>query len=239
MSTLTRHSAPQQLAAAATLLVLLLAAVAPGPVGWLAGATYALVGGMALDGAMRRAGADTFGPAGLVTLVRAVLGGVVTALVVDGLVTGTVGVAALFVFAAVALVLDAVDGRVARGTDTVTAWGARFDMEADAALLLVLSLYVATLLGPWVLAIGLMRYAFVAAAQVWPWLGGSLDVRFSAKVVAALQGVVLVVVASGLLPVLLAGALVAAALGALAWSFAHDVARLHRASRPADVESAA
>lgn len=212
------------------LLMLLLGMVQPGPVGWLAAATYALVGGLALDGAMRRAGADAFGPAGLVTLARATLGGVVTALVVDAVVTGAVPVAALVGFAALALALDAVDGRVARGTGTVSAWGARFDMEADAALLLVLSAYVATLLGPWVLAIGLMRYGFVAAAWAWPWLGGSLSVRLSAKVVAALQGVVLVVVASGLLPVLLAGVLVAAALGALTWSFAHDVARLQRAS---------
>ena len=44
---------------------------------------------------------------------------------------------------AVALALDGVDGRVARRTETVTAVGARFDMEVDAFLILVLSVYVA------------------------------------------------------------------------------------------------
>ena len=39
--------------------------------------------------------------------------------------------------------LDAVDGQVARRTGTVSALGARFDMEVDAFLILVLSVYVA------------------------------------------------------------------------------------------------
>ena len=69
-----------------------------------------------------------------------------------------------------ALALDAVDGWVARRTGTVSALGARFDMEVDAFLILVLSGYVAPTLGGWVLAIGLMRYAFVAAGWVLPWL---------------------------------------------------------------------
>ena len=38
----------------------------------------------------------------------------------------------LVALAAVALVLDAVDGRVARRTGTVSPFGARFDMEVDA-----------------------------------------------------------------------------------------------------------
>ena len=68
----------------------------------------------------------------------------------------------------VALILDAVDGKVARRTGTSTPLGARFDMEVDAFLILVLSVYVAMSLGPWVLLIGVMRYAFVAAARVAP-----------------------------------------------------------------------
>ena len=39
----------------------------------------------------------------------------------------------------VALALDGVDGQVARRTRTVSALGARFDMEVDAFLVLVLS----------------------------------------------------------------------------------------------------
>lgn len=235
-STLTRHSAPLQQAAGAGALVVLLAVVAAGPglgpAGWVAGVGHAAGLHLLLTGAVRRAGEPTLGPAGLVTLTRAVLVGVVTALVADGLVTGAVPVTLLVTCATVALVLDGVDGAVARRTGTATPLGARFDMETDAVLLLVLSGYVATLLGPWVLAIGLMRYAFVAAGAVparWggaPFLRGVLPPRFSAKAVAAAQGIVLVVAASGLVP--FAGPLVAAALVALSWSFARDVRRLWR-----------
>ncbi len=220
-------------AAAGQLILLALVALGPGlgPVGVAAGLAYTLAGGLVLGAAARRAGAVTLGPAGLVTLGRAVLVGAVTALVADGLVTGTPATAALVGLAALALSLDAVDGKVARRTGTVTPLGARFDMEADAVLLLVLSVHVAVLLGPWVLAIGLMRYAFVAAAPFAPWLRGELPARLSAKTVAAAQGVVLVVAASGLLPAVGSIALVGIALGALIWSFARDIALLHRTGR--------
>src|SRR5919199_1802310 len=66
--------------------------------------------------------------------------------------------------------LDCVDGQVARRTRTTSALGARFDMEVDAFLLLVLSVVVARAAGPWVLAIGLMRYAYVAGGALLPWL---------------------------------------------------------------------
>ena len=76
----------------------------------------------------------------------------------------------LVVLATIALILDGVDGQVARRTNTVTALGARFDMEVDTFLLLVLSAHIAPALGVWVLAIGLMRYAWVAARWLLPWL---------------------------------------------------------------------
>ena len=81
---------------------------------------------------------------------------------------------------------------MARRTGTVSRFGARFDMETDAALLLVLSAYVARDLGLWVLAIGLARYVFLAAKVPLPWLRGQAPPRPWCKVVAALQGVVLV-----------------------------------------------
>ncbi len=79
-------------------------------------------------------------------------------------------VTALVALSAVALVLDWVDGQVARRTHTESAFGARFDMEVDAFLILVLSVYVATSVGAWVLAIGLARYLLLAAERVLPWL---------------------------------------------------------------------
>ncbi|GAA4711617.1 hypothetical protein GCM10023215_62510 [Pseudonocardia yuanmonensis] len=221
----------QQAAAAGAQLVLLTALTAAtglGPAGWLAGAAYAAGLHALLGGAARRARAETLGPADLVTLGRAVLIGGVTALVVDGL--GSVGPAVLPLvgLASVALALDFVDGRVARRTGTASALGARFDMETDAFLLLVLSVQVAAVAGPWVLVIGGLRYAFVAAGRVLPWLTGSLPPRFSAKAVAAAQGIVLVVAAAGILPVAAAVVLVAGALTALLWSFGRDTLVLYR-----------
>jgi phosphatidylglycerophosphate synthase len=128
-------------------------------------------------------------------------------------------------------VLDAVDGKVARRTGTVSPVGARFDMEVDAFLVLVLSVHVAGILGPWVLAIGAMRYVYVAAGWVLPWLRGPVPPSYIAKTVAAVQGVVLAVVSAQLLPNAVAVVLVAAALVLLAWSFARSVLLLWQAAR--------
>ena len=127
------------------------------------------------------------------------------------------------VLASVALVTDAVDGRVARRTGTVSAFGARFDMETDAALLLVLSTYVARDLGLWVLAIGLARYVFLAAKLALALVAGA---GASPAVVQgrgrAAGGRALVVAASGLLPDPVATVALVVALALLAESFAHE-----------------
>jgi phosphatidylglycerophosphate synthase len=196
-------------------LAALAATTGLGPAGWLAGVGYGLV----TLAALRRA---RLGPADRVTLTRATLVGGVTALVTDS-VTRPVPVPVLVALAAVALSLDAVDGWVARRTGTVSTLGARFDMEVDAFLLLVLSGYVARPLGGWVLAVGLMRYGFAAAGWLLPWLRAQLPPRYWRKVVAATQGVVLVVAASGLLPRPVAVILVALALALLVESFGRDV----------------
>ena len=122
-----------------------------------------------------------------------------------------------------ALVLDLVDGKVARRTATASALGARFDMEIDAFLILVLSVYVAPSLGAWVLAIGLMRYAYLAATWALGWLRGPLPPRYWRKVVAAVQGIVLTVASAGVLPPALMVAAVALALALLIESFGRDV----------------
>jgi phosphatidylglycerophosphate synthase len=156
-----------------------------------------------------------------VTYARSLVVAAVTALAAVGGPTP-----ALVVLAALALALDGVDGLVARRTSSASALGARFDMEVDAFLLLVLSVVAARGVGPWVLPIGLMRYVYVAAGALLPWLTAPLPPRFSRKVVAAVQGVVLVAAVSGLLPPTVAVVAVAAALAALCWSFGRDVAWL-------------
>jgi phosphatidylglycerophosphate synthase len=235
MTTVVRPRSTQQLAAGAGGQAVLLAALSAGaglgPVGWLAGTAYTLGLWALLAAAARRALVTTLAPADLVTLVRAVLVGCATALVADGLWNGGASVAPLVVVAAVALVLDAVDGQVARRTGTASALGARFDMEVDAFLLLVLSVHVAAGAGPWVLAIGAMRYAFVAASWTAPWLRAPLPPRHSAKAVAALQGIVLLVATADVAPPPLAVTLLATALALLGWSFGRTVVWLWRNSR--------
>lgn len=69
--------------------------------------------------------------------------------------------------ASVALVLDGVDGFVARKTHTASRFGAHFDMETDALFVLALTLLLWTRerLGPGILLGGLLRPAYV----LWLW----------------------------------------------------------------------
>ncbi|WFE38659.1 CDP-alcohol phosphatidyltransferase family protein [Micromonospora sp. WMMD998] len=228
-------------------LAALAGTVGLGRAGWAAGLAYGMVLLAVLDRGRRRSGADRLGPADWVTLVRATLAGGVTALVVDSF-SRPIAVPALVGLTAVALSLDWVDGQVARRTGTVSALGARFDMEVDSFLVLVLCAYVTGQVGPWVLVIGAMRYAFVAAGWALPWLHGSLPPRYWRKTVAATQGIALAVVAAGVLPAPLAVAVLVGALALLVESFGRDVFWLwrHRAravrqelARPAAVRPAA
>ena len=168
---------------------------------------------------------SVLGAANAVTLTRAVLSSGVAALVV-GSFFGPDRVPTMVALATVALVLDAVDGQVARRTGTTSAFGARFDMEVDAFLILVLSVYVASTTAWWVLIIGLARYLLGAARLVVPWLRGSVPQRFWAKVVAAIQGVVLTVVVADLLPRPVEVGALAVALVLLAESFGREVWQL-------------
>ncbi|GLY48746.1 CDP-alcohol phosphatidyltransferase family protein [Lentzea sp. NBRC 102530] len=195
-----------------------------GPLGWAAGLAYGFATWAFLGYGMQRHRVSSLGPADRVTLARGLMVGAVTALVADR-AGQDVPVALVVTLAAVALSLDWVDGQVARRTGTSTALGARFDMEVDAFLILVLSAYVAVHMGPWVLAIGLMRYVFVAASWRLRWMNAPLPASYARKVVAAVQGIFLVVAASGLLP--FAGVLVGLALASLVWSFGRDVLWLY------------
>ncbi|GAA2756250.1 CDP-alcohol phosphatidyltransferase family protein [Actinopolymorpha rutila] len=188
-----------------------------GLVGWLAGLGFTLGAAGFLVAGFGRTPSRTWTPADRVTLTRLVLIGGVTALVADRL--GAPAPAVMIGIASVALVLDSVDGKVARRTGTVTEFGARFDMEADAFLIMVLSVFVARSAGAWVLAIGAMRYAYVAAGWVLPWLRSSVPPKYARKVVAAIQGVTLVVVSAHLLPEPVEVGVVAGSLILLGWSF--------------------
>ncbi|MFJ5224433.1 CDP-alcohol phosphatidyltransferase family protein [Streptomyces sp. NPDC088400] len=210
------------LGAQGLLLLLLSTEIGLGPAGWLTGAAVGIAMWAVLTRALHRSWARPFGPANHVTLARATLVGGVAALVADSFVNPP-QIPALVALATVALILDAVDGQVARRTGTTSTLGARFDMEVDAFLILVLSVFVAASLGAWVLLIGAMRYAFVAAARVLPWLNGSLPPSMARKTVAALQGIVLLTASAGILPPVTVLAVVLVALALLIWSFARDI----------------
>ncbi|MFI5569358.1 CDP-alcohol phosphatidyltransferase family protein [Streptomyces sp. NPDC051740] len=224
----------QETAVGAGVQILLLAligtAIGMGPAGWLTGLAFAIATWAVLSRALHRSRLRSFGAANRVTLGRATLVGGVTALVADSFQDSPP--VSLFVgLTAVALILDGVDGKVARRTGTSTPLGARFDMEVDAFLILVLSVYVSMAMGPWVLLIGGMRYVFVAAARVRPWLTAPLPPSTARKTVAALQGVLLLLAGAALLPHVVNVGVVVLALGLLVWSFGRDVLWLWRASR--------
>ena len=201
-----------------------------GWVGWVAGAAWCVAVTALLARALSRRGA-TPGPADRVTFARAVLVGGVTALVADDVIGRPLPVALTVTLAVVALVLDGVDGAIARRSGTVSDVGARFDLEVDAFLILVLSVAVARSDGAWVLAIGAMRYALWLAERWLPWLCVPVPFRYWRKVVAATQGVVLTVAVSGLLPSGVVTLALVAALALLAESFGRDVVWLWRRQR--------
>ena len=137
-------------------------------------------------------------------------------------------VTALVSLATVALVLDAVDGKVARRTGTANPLGARFDGEVDAFLILLLSIAVSQRYGGWVLIIGAARYLLLLAGLLVPALAAPLPPRYWGKFVAAVQGIVLTVAISGLLDRLVGMIAVAVALLLLVESFGHDIIWLCR-----------
>ncbi|MFE5408516.1 CDP-alcohol phosphatidyltransferase family protein [Microbacterium sp. NPDC056569] len=205
-------------------------AVPLSPAAWAAGLAYLTASSLLLTRGLRRRRAERFGPANAVTATRSVLAGIVTALVVASF-GGPTATALLVTLVAVALLLDGVDGIVARRTGSESELGARFDMEVDAYLLLVLCVYDARYVGWWVLAIGVLRYAFVVAGFLLPWMRRTLPPRYWRKVVTAACGVALAVVAARVLPPAADVLIAVAALVLVLESFGRDVLWLLRVNR--------
>jgi phosphatidylglycerophosphate synthase len=222
------------LAAQVLLLAGLAGTVGLDGAGWAMGLSCALVIDAALARALARDPWGRLGPAGWITLVRATLAVGVAALTADSF-QGDAPVATLVSLAAAALVLDYVDGRVARRTGTVSRLGGTFDGEIDAFLILVLSVYVAPIAGAWVLAIGAARYAFLAGEWSLAWMRAPLPRRDWRKRVAATEGIALTIAAADVLPLALTRAGLAAALALLAESFGRDVLWLWRNRHAAQV----
>ena len=224
----TVHTVPVTgLIAQMLLLAALAGTVGLSGAGWVVGVTCGIITNALLARGLSRYRSDRLGPADWVTLARATLAGGVAALTADSF-GRPAPVTTLVTLTVVALTLDAVDGWVARRTQTESTLGGLFDGEVDAFLILVLSVYVARSAGAWVLAIGAARYAFFAAGWLLPWMRRTLPPRYWRKVVAATAGVALTVAVPDVLPRFLTNALLAVSLGLLVESFGRDVGWLWR-----------
>lgn len=170
-----------------------------------------------------------FGWANRATLLRACL--VIVLVALAPFAGGIEGSLWLYAWTALlALVLDGVDGRVARATGSQSKFGARFDMELDALFILGLSIAVLALekTGAWVLALGLMRYAFVGASRFINWLNTPLPDSFRRKTICVWQIVTLLVALLPPVHELFASITLATALALLLWSFVLDIRWLYQ-----------
>ena len=166
---------------------------------------------------------SAFGAANQVTLVR----GALVALLA-GLIGEPVDKALATLITAVATgtaMLDGVDGWLARRTNLASAFGARFDMETDALLIMVLAVLAWQFgkAGVWVLGSGLLRYAFIAAGSAVPALRHPLPPSQRRKILAVAQVVALIVTVAPFVAASVSVPLAAVALGALTLSFLVDV----------------
>ncbi len=103
-----------------------------------------------------------FGAANGITAFRA-------AVVLGFVALPSLGPAAAVLVAAF-LLLDGLDGSLARKQSTASAFGARFDMETDALFVLTgaTRLAVDGRLGAWILVPGILRYAYVVVTSFAP-----------------------------------------------------------------------
>ena len=163
-------------------------------------------------------------PADRVTLARSVLASGCAAVVAMSLLGSTPNRSWwLFALVVVTLSLDAVDGWVARRTNTATEAGALLDMQVDAGVLVVLSVAAVPVVGAWVLLIGAMRYLFVAASWLWPVLTTPLPRSQFRRSVAAIQGGALAAALAPVVSETWATAVLAIALALLLMSFGSQI----------------
>ena len=163
-----------------------------------------------------------FGPANQITTVRALLVALLAAFIGEAPAAATAGAAVGIGIGAASL--DGVDGWLARRTKMTSDFGARFDMEVDALLIQVLAILVWLYgrAGSWVLASGLLRYLFVTAGWVWPWMQAPLPVSFRRKAICHMQIASLLVALAPIVDPQVSTLAAAAGLAVLSYSFLVD-----------------
>ena len=144
----------------------------------------------------------------------------------------------LITLASICLILDGVDGRVARARGEVSGFGARFDVETDALLLLCLSVTVPVLgvAGWWALLLSGLRYGYLAASLAVPALRIPPPGTLAGKVVAVIAAVSLIAALAVDLvwPGWPATVVLVFGLVCLGWSFARSIVwqvQQHQAER--------
>ncbi|MBU2956561.1 CDP-alcohol phosphatidyltransferase family protein [Paracoccus sp. 1_MG-2023] len=167
-----------------------------------------------------------FGGCNAVTLMRTAL----TVALIVPLIAGNPAGWWVASVAGIALIMDGIDGWLARRSGLSSEFGARFDMEVDAALALVLSLHalVGSPIGPEVLLLGVMRYLFVLAGICHHAFRQPLPPSFLRKAICVMQLGALILLQ---LPMVSpdAGIIIGRiAAGALIWSFGTDAIWLWR-----------
>jgi phosphatidylglycerophosphate synthase len=175
-----------------------------------------------------------FGAANVVTLARAAYAALLIGLLSDWSVSlSESGRWALVAAGALALMLDGVDGWLARRSRLASAFGARFDMETDALSVLALSalVYRSGQVGAWVLTAGLMRYIFVLAGYLWPPLAAPLPPSQRRKVVCVILIVGMLAALAPPVGASTAQGLCLVGLVLLVYSFGADCVRLAIPSR--------
>jgi phosphatidylglycerophosphate synthase len=200
---------------------------------------YGIVTALVLTGLPRHAPHRCFGLANSVTLTRAsltaLLWGVVAELLFGNALVLDFQMRWLLVFgASAALLSDGLDGWAARRSGMASDFGAHFDMEVDALFLLVLSIlvYATGEVGAWVIASGVLRYAFVLSGFLWPRLAMPLSPLWRRKAICVLQFTVLIVALAPMVPAAAARMFCLGGLALLCYSFAADLIWLTSKSQP-------
>ena len=168
------------------------------------------------------------GPANQVTTARAVL----VALVVGAIgehVSPAVGASAAGASLAVTL-MDGIDGWMARRSRMASQFGARFDMEVDALLILALAIltWQHGKAGAWVVLSGLLRYVFVAAGWLLPRMRQPLPDSRRRRTICVVQLGGLIIALEPFVAPPASGLIAAITLTALLYSFAIDTVWLLR-----------
>lgn len=193
---------------------------------WFALKSSGCLAGVAIVAAARISSKNhpyrTFGPANYVTAARAVLVALVAGCIGEAAEPAVAGGAAAAALAAT--MLDGLDGWLARRSGMPSAFGARFDMEVDALLIMALSVLAWTYgkAGAWVVASGLLRYLFVVAGWIWPWMERPLESSRRRQTVCVIQIAALIVVVAPFVTPPASTIVAASALALLAGSFSVD-----------------